>query len=171
MKEVFKVIHFAPNYAVSNLGRVKRITPKKRDFGKKDVFLYGRLDRGWRYVCLQLPNKKEKAFRVHRLVMSEFTWVSKLGINHINGIKDDNRLENLEYATPKENSEHAARIGLSPRGTAHYAAKLTEQQVIKMRKCGRYFSHSSLAKIFNVSKCCVGRVLRGIGYSNISSHS
>jgi len=55
-------------------------------------------------------NKNPKKHRVHRLIMLTFKWPSDLSVNHINWIKTDNRLENLEYCTAKENTIHAYQV-------------------------------------------------------------
>ena len=54
---------------------------------------------------------------------------SELFCNHINGNKRDNKLENLEYCTHKENMAHAVKMDLCPKGANHYEAKITESQV------------------------------------------
>jgi hypothetical protein len=55
---------------------------------------------------------RSRGFLVHRLVMELFMGPSSLHVNHKNGIKADNRLENLEYVSPQENNKHAWETGL-----------------------------------------------------------
>lgn len=84
--------------------------PRKRS----GFFLKKYLKNGYYYVTLN--NKGAKSFYVHRLVLKTFVpnTENKKTVNHINGVKTDNRLENLEWATYAENSLHAKLTGLIP---------------------------------------------------------
>lgn len=87
---------------VSTLGRV--ILPSlKLTFGSPT-------DDGYRTVSVTLDGQKRKC-RVHRLIALTFLGPNNLLVNHKNGIKHDNRLANLEYVTPKQNTLHAMKIG------------------------------------------------------------
>jgi hypothetical protein len=124
MKETWKpVVGFEGFYEVSDLGRVKslnRTVPMKRLGSPAVRTMAGKIlssplgSHG--YPTLNLcRNGKPVSFPVHHLVVKAFIGPIdgyRLQVNHKNGIKTDNRLENLERCTARENSLHLYRIGL-----------------------------------------------------------
>ena len=123
MDEIWKnVVGYEGLYLVSNLGRVKNIRYKH---GSKVAGVEGKIvvrdkilkpfstSKGYMHIELSKLNGESKTFKVHRLVMEAFTSpCSDMQVNHINGIKSDNRLENLEWVTQSENTRHAIKLGL-----------------------------------------------------------
>lgn len=113
MQETFKDIPgYEGKYQVSNLGKVKSL-PKKRGFGKgytcKELILKPSLNMG--YPAIVLCNGINKLITIHRLVAITFipNPKNKKTVNHKNGIKTDNQVDNLEWATQLENNLHSFR--------------------------------------------------------------
>jgi hypothetical protein len=80
-------------------------------------------------------NGKVKISNVHKLVALAFLGSSNgLDVNHRNGNKLDNRLENLEYVTEKENAIHSCKNRLSSVGEKHYKAALSDKQAREIEK-------------------------------------
>jgi hypothetical protein len=114
------VIGYEGLYQVSNMGQVRSIDvdeskTKFRPKLRKGRILKPQLSR--RYLSVILSKEAiHRIFRVHRLVLIAFCGEdpNKPQVNHKNGIRLDNRLENLEWCTGKENTIHAIDNGLMP---------------------------------------------------------
>ena len=106
-------------YQVSNRGRVRRIFFINNVTEKEKIKVLTPLKHNRGYLSVSLcKNGKQKMRLIHRLVAQAFieNKFNKKEINHINGNKKDNRVENLEWVTSKENTKHAIENGLKVRG-------------------------------------------------------
>lgn len=139
MEEIWKDIEgYEGLYQVSNLGRVKSLDR----LGATGYKLKGKMRKLWYikqgYQRVGLNKDSHKInYLVHRLVAQAFipNKENKPFINHKNGIKDDNGVDNLEWCTDEENQSHAIKHGLNNNiGELSGRAKLTKQQVIQIRK-------------------------------------
>lgn len=92
-----------------------------------------------------------------------------MAINHKNGMKLDNRAENLEYCTNSENSTHAYRTGLqSRRGEKHHLRKLCEaevRQIYAMAHAGQ--NQTEIAKLYGVDPSSVSNIKRRRNWSHL----
>jgi len=158
--EIFKDIpRYGGLYQVSNLGRVKSLKFNKEKIMKQSFLLKNKNS----YLVLNLnKDNKSKSWLVHRLVLLAFKGSSNLDVNHINGIKSDNRLENLEYCTRSENIKHAIYMGLSSnsikqaiKNCAHYNNKRKTKILqfdLNKNLIQEYNSQSLASKLTNISQ-------------------
>jgi len=148
MKEIWKDVQgYEGIYEISNFGRVKSIERKsfngKGFYDRKEYIMENHLNRmGYLYVHL-CKNNMGRTIAVHRLVGKHFVEKvdNKTHLNHIDGNKLNNNVNNLEWVTPKENGEHAARLFLKANEEDHPSAKLTNNEVLNIYKSfknGRY---------------------------------
>jgi len=150
--EIWKEIPRLPSYEVSNMGRVRRVDRGRRTspgrIRKIRISECG-------YPQINVYRKNE---RIHRLVLETFVGPCPTGLcsNHKNGIKTDNRLENLEWITNIENVRHAEKKGLTthPVGEKSYRSKLKNGEVYLIKKLlsENKFAHRFIGKMFRVTK-------------------
>lgn len=101
MKEIWKKLAFNQLYQISNKGRVKSTR-----YGEPKILRCKNLN-GYMVLTITVDGEKT-AFRVHRLVAEYFVPnpANKEFVNHIDGVKNNNRHTNLEWLTHKENITH-----------------------------------------------------------------
>lgn len=176
-REIWKdVDEYEGIYQVSSHGRVKRVAPGPSTWPGR-LLKPGRNTYGYLHVSLYRDGK-EQTVAVHRLVAEAFLERPSPGhneVNHKNGDKTDNRVENLEWVTCSENHRHAHRVlgrrCVVPdlRGEQHANSKLTRRAVRQIRELyatGEYMQ-KELAEMFGVSRAAIGYVIRRETWAHI----
>lgn len=150
--EIWKdVVGYEGFYQVSNFGNVKSLG---NEFSRKERFLkLSPQSKGYLTVVLQ-KNSTRKMVLVHRIVAEYFVdnAESKVQVNHINGIKTDNRVENLEWVSHRENLDHAIKNNLTLKGEENRNSKLKDIDVVKIHSLlQKKTTIKELSESYNVS--------------------
>ena len=136
-------------YYVSSEGRVKH----------DGRFLSGSIHKDG---CI-FVNIRGNQYAKHRLVAEAFipNPENKPFVNHIDGNKQNNRVENLEWCTQSENIKHAHQTNLQPSGLSTYKGKFTvgQREEIKRLWDNGMFSRRQLAEKFGVSHTCINNII------------
>lgn len=175
--EIWKPIPGYENfYEASNLGRIKsleekRFMPVNNTYAtyKERIIRQSKTIDG--YLKVTLSKKNKKCFLSHRLIGLTFidNPQNKPEINHKKGIKSDNRCWMLEWCNPNENVQHAYDYKLlqPKKGVKNGASKLTEKQVLEIRKIGNSMYKKDIAKKYKVGSSTISRVLNNINWKHI----
>lgn len=161
--EVWKPIPgYEEFYHASTFGRIKSFHHSKVKILKpicdKDGYLQ---------IYFKKAGKKKRC-KIHRVVATLFiqNFNSKPQVNHLDGCKTNNHVDNLEWATNAENQHHASKLGLTSSGENHYHAKFTNAQIEYIRANQDSLTVTALAKKFHVDKMTISDIQRGKIYKN-----
>lgn len=180
MLEVWRdVLGYEGYYQVSNLGRVKSLTRKEPSRGnstrlRRGRFMKPKLTHDGYYEHALSKDKKRVFIRTHRLVLLTFEPiedVKEFEVNHINGTKTDNLIDNLEWVTPKQNIHHSIEIGLqNPIGESNSNSKTTNEQVIQARLLkNQGKTYKEIADAVNIPVGRVKRIVNSYSWKHLPS--
>lgn len=167
------VVGYEGLYKVSNIGEVKRIFTKTFTYSKNntvtinEALIPQNYSSGYFRISLR-KNNIETQYSAHRLVAEAFipNLDNKPFVNHINGVKDDNRLENLEWCTVSENSLHSVRV-LGKNSNEKYRKPVlqlsVEGEIIKEFKSIKEVAEFGFNRVM-VSKVCNNKAKIHKGY-------
>lgn len=168
-KEIWKpVVGFENRYQVSNIGRVKGLHRGKEIILKNQLHKTG-------YITLSFwVNGRPKVVKVHRLVANaHLPNPNQLPvINHINCIKTDNRVENLEWCTKERNTQLAHKTGLIKgcKGSTNGNSRLCEKDVAEIKYLlNEFVPGKQIAKLFGISKFAVYAIKIGKTWKHVNA--
>lgn len=157
-------------YEVSDMGRLR--TDRARNGRGKTKgwrIIKGSVRKTGGYVFVAIADDEGRPihWQMHRLVLLAFVGTKPDGMEtrHLNGVRHDNRLTNLQYGTRKENAADKIRHGTHATGEHSPNAKLTGEQVrrmLKRRAEGR--TYQQLADEFRVSESAAIHACKGQSY-------
>lgn len=164
MQEIWKdITDYKGLYQVSNLGRIKsleKIVNANFKFGSTHIYkekILKPFKDGRGYLKVKLyKNNKGKTISIHKIVVQEFIGKRKLTVNHKDKNKNNNKLENLEYMSNKDNIRYSSAKRIKGKNI------VTGEEII--------FEAESDVKTKgfnqgNVSKCCLGKRKTHKGYT------
>lgn len=161
-------------YQISNMGRVRRkakmvnvgIKNVKKAFKQEMVLKPLKLTKGYLGVVLYDKDSKGKTYKIHRLVAQAFipNPNNLPQVNHIDGNKENNNVNNLEWCNQKENMQHSYKIGL--RRNIVKSINQYDKNGNFIKKWDSIMQAERCLKISNtsISACCLGKKKSAGGY-------
>ncbi len=174
------VVNFEEYYEVSTFGNVKSfdrsvtgVNGKLYNSKGKDISVSTKSNAGYKQAHFSVKSKSY-CRDVHRLVAIAFIPNPENYpiVNHIDGNKENNHVDNLEWCTYKQNSKHAFDNKLTPTGEMCSFSKLTEKEVLEIYD----LAHNSdllqpeIAKKFNIEKGTVSKIKLGTMWRRVTKH-
>jgi 3-methyladenine DNA glycosylase AlkC len=164
-----QILGFEGLYSINSNGEIRRDANmgrhNKLPIGGKLKPSLGK--NGYYYVRL-FKDGESKSYYIHRLVAETFIGSIEKGlqVNHKNGDKLNNTVNNLEIVTHKQNQEHAWRTGLRHYGEKHHSAKLTSSDVEEIRRLSATGKHTQreIGEMFGVSRGCILGIIYNINW-------
>ena len=172
MNEIWKdIVGYEGLYQISNLGRVKSLNYNRT--GKENILSPGLSSNGYYHVSL-CKNGEMKDFNVHRLVALSYipNLDNKPCVDHINGNRLDNRVENLRWCTNKENcnfplakkNNSIAHINHPKKSKPILQIDINTGEVINEFPSGKEVERQLEISNGNISNCCNGKLKTAYGY-------
>lgn len=128
--------------------------------------------KGYLQVIVSVPGKRGLCLIVHRCVAEAFIGPLPDGMvtNHIDAVKTNCRLDNLEYITPNENMQHAYDNGLKrpPSGESNGRVKITEEDVLSIRNLlARKVTQKRIGEMFGLDQTSISNIKVGKSWGHV----
>ena len=152
-----------PDYVVSPCGKIRSLKSDR-------VLAQFKNNRGYPTVGITTKGK-QKTYFVHRIVAETFLYrdENRTDVNHINGIKEDNSISNLEWVTKSQNVRHAIETKLIDRSKTRYKRKIP--RVLRLNALALLLSGSSIKDVMKKTgllKDYLGKLSRGNFWGDIT---
>ena len=164
------IVNLNGKYQISNLGRLKSLYDCNDN--RRDLIRAQGYDKNG-YPRLALYDKRKVYYlKIHTIVAEHFL-IKPFGtdqINHINGIKADNMVENLEWCTLQQNIAHSIKMSLKKVafGEKSGTAKLTEKEVLEIYKSENTIT--SIANKYNVNRLTVELIKKRKNWAHLTKY-
>jgi len=159
-------------YQASDFGNIKSLSRKIKCKNGKLVLFHGKNitpyinNTGYYKVRLHKKNISKTDY-VHRIIMKTFKENKNFHVNHMDNNPLNNNINNLEWCTQKENVNHAMKLNLFPKAEKNGMAKLTNEDVIIIKKLKGKLKQTTIALLYGVDKTCINQIMKGKTWKSI----